>query len=440
MPGMQPSPPIPESAPAEPRGITDLDAEVLLDFVERQPTLRELAQKRSLTILEFLAWWHSPPIQAALESLLQAHALRRELRNEQLRDELTLILVQVARSSPSPVEQRRAATTAISALRTRHYHAPGDRRPRAPLSLRASGRTPTNESPRPLTVVHAPRPRGTWHPDQREDPRPAPHHAPQREGEPARSHAPAPHAAPECGPGPVAQDPADAPHASGGTIFHALAAVLVTPPSAPPVPPESPGDPHNAPAPAAAARPGVAWPGANESAAISAADASQATIAAAPTGTAPAEPIEAITASSIASAFRAQGLDPDDAADDADDEADDANDDAELDAELDEELDRELDEELDAELGADEDPDDDAADDDASDDLADQQPDPQDDPFDPDPEGTLAIAHDVLRAVESDPDAYPPDAVEAARTYIRLTASMSSALGTGGPGPSRAPG
>ncbi len=96
-------------------GLTELDAEVLMDFVERQPTLRELAQKRGLSILDFLAWWHSPPIAVALDALLRFHAFRRDLRDAQLREELVAILAQVAKTSPNPIEQRRAATTALRA-------------------------------------------------------------------------------------------------------------------------------------------------------------------------------------------------------------------------------------------------------------------------------------------------------------------------------------
>ncbi len=103
------------SEEAIPRGLTELDAEVIIDFVERQPTLRELAQKRGLSTLEFLDWWHSPPIAAALGALLRFHALRRDLSDAQLREELVAILAQVAKTSPNPVEQRRAATTALRA-------------------------------------------------------------------------------------------------------------------------------------------------------------------------------------------------------------------------------------------------------------------------------------------------------------------------------------
>ncbi len=131
------------------RGLTELDAEVIIDFVERQPTLRELAQKRGLAspgtpgdkggLLDFLAWWHSPPIAAALEGLLRFHALRRELRHGQLREELIALLAQVAKTSTSPVEQRRAATTALGAMATparrgearRGYGRSGPAQPRA---------------------------------------------------------------------------------------------------------------------------------------------------------------------------------------------------------------------------------------------------------------------------------------------------------------------
>ncbi len=103
----------PEEAPF--RGLTNLDAEVLIDFVTRQPTLPELAQKRGLSLLAFPEWWNSPAVAAALEAMLRVQALRRDLRNEELRAELVAILAQVARTSTSPVEQRRAATTALRA-------------------------------------------------------------------------------------------------------------------------------------------------------------------------------------------------------------------------------------------------------------------------------------------------------------------------------------
>ncbi|MCI0548405.1 MAG: hypothetical protein L0027_14115, partial [Candidatus Rokubacteria bacterium] len=102
------------------RGLSDLDAEVILDFVTRQPTLPELARKRGFLspapgggdcperggLLAFLEWWNSPAVAAALEAMLRVQALRRDLRNEELRAELVAILAQVARTSTSPVEQR----------------------------------------------------------------------------------------------------------------------------------------------------------------------------------------------------------------------------------------------------------------------------------------------------------------------------------------------
>ncbi len=143
--------------------LNELDAEVLLDFVERQPTIRDLAQKRGLSVLDFLAWWHSPPIAAALEALLQFQALRRELRSEQLRAEMVAILAQVARTSTSPVEQRRAATTALTHTRPlRHTHAPPSgelSRPPRPRRAVTEGAPPPTASTPPCTH-RAPTPNG----------------------------------------------------------------------------------------------------------------------------------------------------------------------------------------------------------------------------------------------------------------------------------------
>ncbi len=144
--------------------LTELDAEVLLDFVERQPTIRDLAQKRGLSVLDFLAWWHSPPIAAALEAFLRFQALRRELRSEQLRAEMVAILAQVAKTSASPVEQRRAATTALTHTRPRplrHAHAPPSGElshpPRPRRAVPASVRRGGTEGAPPFTASTPPR-------------------------------------------------------------------------------------------------------------------------------------------------------------------------------------------------------------------------------------------------------------------------------------------
>ncbi len=300
-------------------GLTALDAEVLIDFVERQPGLRELAQKRGLSVLEFLDWWHTPPIEAALEALLRFHAFRRDLRHAQLREELVAILAQVAKTSPNPVEQRRAATTALGAMATPARR--GEAR-------RGYGSFPHAGRPGPRSGAGFAEP--PWRSEDSYRSSPPRPHAPASNGAPPR--APHAHLPPS---GEVPERPRPRPAQAKG----AFSSTASTPSRA-----------HNAPAPNGAldtpAAGGVKvkdspWRGEGS-----------------PwrRGSAPIEcdPSRLPRAQSTVS----NGIQEP------------------------------------AERG--------------------------DGDADPDPEGTLAIAHHVLQAVESDPDAYPPEAIRAAHVYISL--------------------
>ncbi len=333
--------------------LTDLDAEVLIDFVERQPTLRELAQKRGLAspgtpgdkggILDFLAWWHSPPIAAALEALLQFHALRRELRHAQLREELIAILAQVAKTSTNAVEQRRAATTAIRA--TDRRSAVADHAAYRPYrsSRRAVGASGWGGS------------RATDHAaDARSQPR----------GSDLRGRrGPASHVAPSSplGGGGRAPRPVGAPSSTASSLplqprVHSAHTAQPDLNGGSKVE-DSPGRGGAAPIDtnAASATPPVSL---SRSIADSLSPAFATPLVSLSRSISGSAPIGVICGSPLPSA---PSPDPDDAADDAD---------------------------LD----------------------------------DDDPEGTLAIAYHVLEAVESDPDAYPPEAIRAAHVYIQLAA------------------
>ncbi len=126
-------------------GLSDLEHEVLTDFLSGQSSLPDLLKKRGLTAGDFLAWLESPAIAAAIDDYLRLHDLHLQAQVTRLRRAALDALHEVSAATPNLTEKRKAATTVlthIDRLWRSHPHLSPFPPPSPPARGPSAGRSP----------------------------------------------------------------------------------------------------------------------------------------------------------------------------------------------------------------------------------------------------------------------------------------------------------